>query len=559
MSYMPSSQNSKNFEINSSIELDLLYSTSIFSSKSKKCQNDSKQDSPLAPQNIISSCCICSGQHMLAKCEQKDCSNQMHLSCLTYFFPELTSPIKSCPTHSFKHLDEISKLLHLSSHLNSSDLIETFIKSRENYKKELELSGKLFWFCLNYQYFPYINIENLKSSNSTQAVPSSSQDGSWLSSQLKSIERTLSNVQSSINSLKRSINANPKTYSKNPKPGENLINSHRLPMNQYGKLVRNYEKSMIRSFTFTPRDYQNFQSEDKIVCAVCDSGESVDENLIVICSSCSLPVHSECYRIRRIPEDDWLCDPCSAQLASQQCCLCPVRGGALKSASFGLWVHVTCGRYLQNSFLPDSTFDIGKIEQNKFKLRCFSCGLKVGACVQCSCGRCANAFHIECRKDLIEFGPAGLLWFCPSHKASRLTRLVKAKLDFSLEYVRQAAVFVWSQNFKQNETKKRKYVKKSIQGNEKKKLVVQVCGNYVLVKSFVGNKLVNILKFVEDKARGACEGFEKLETCLGMNCKVEEENKKVLITSEKNDVEVSIQMPKINYGMKLKKKRKICG
>ena len=561
MSYESYSQKSINFESNSSIELDLLYSASLFSAKRRTHPKTSKPPSPPSSQKTSPSCCICSGPNMLAKCEQKDCLNQMHLFCLAYFFPELSSPARSCPCHSFKQLDDMCKLLNLSSHLNSGNSILSFIKSRQNYKSEQELSGKLFWFCINFQYFPYIHIKDLKSFITAKTFPSSLQDNSWVSSQITSLEKSLGQAQSSITSIKQSLPLNLKTYSNSAKPAENLMNSHRLAMNQCSKLVRNYEKSMIRSFIFKAKDYHSFSSEEKMTCAVCDNGQSVDENLIVICSECSVPVHSQCYRIGTVPEDDWLCDPCSARAAGPQCFLCPVKGGALKAAKPGLWVHVTCAWFLQGSSLGQENFDLANIDQNKFRLKCFSCGLKLGACVQCAYGRCANAFHVECRKDLFEFGTNGALWFCPGHKASRLTRAVKWKFDCALEYVRNAAAFVWTQRSERNETmkrKKKKNQKKGVEGNERKKVVLNICGDYLMVKSFVGNRLVNAWKFVEEKARGACEGFGKLESCFGIDCKVEGQSKEILITSRGNDDDVKIEILKKKHRVNLKKKRKLC-
>jgi hypothetical protein len=474
---------------------------------------------------------------------------------MEYFFPELLNTQKTCPVHSFKHLEESSKLLHLSSKMNFSGLLESFIKSRENYKKELELSGKLFWLSLNYQYFPYITLKTLSSPCLPKPLRVSSMEKTWISSQILSLESEYEKVSSLVTSMKNSISSSLKTYSKNPKLGENLLNSFRLPMNLYGKLVRNYEKTKIKAFSYVAKDYSNFQSEDKIVCAVCDSGESVDENLIVICSGCNIPVHSECYCIKNIPEDDWLCEPCTRSCKLAQCFLCPVRAGALKQAGDS-WVHVTCGRYLQTKCPENGFFDFRKIDQNKFKLRCFSCGLKTGACVQCSCGRCANAFHVECRKDLIEVTPTGINWLCPSHKASKLTRIVKLKQDLSLDYIKQAAMFVWNQSFQQLEKKKKKIAKKN-KNSEKKKLVVQVCGSSVLLKSFLGNRLQNVLRFVQDKNWNGQGRLENFESCFGMNCKVLEQNKEVFIQGDKGDIEITIQMPKKNCGIKLRKKRKI--
>lgn len=481
----------------SSIELDLVYNSSLFESKpqkkSKKTPKELKTD-----KTKDQTCCICGTASMLYECQQAGCSNSFHLFCVSSYFPELLGIKKICPSHTFKHLEECSKLVHLSNHFNSPASISAVIKSQNTPRKGPEFTGNLFWFGISQQYFPYFNASKPLFSDLPSTLPYYHEDDSWISKELSKTCGDLKINTETVQSVLKSIKTPIINCAKNPKPGENLQNSSRIPLNLQGKFIRKYEKSQILTYKFVPKDYQSYSSDDKILCAVCDDGESSDSNLIIICSKCNLPVHTKCYKVTKVPEHDWLCDPCKAQVLQASCALCPVKGGALKFSAPNDWVHVTCGRLLGN-FAKDSEFDLKKIEKQKFKLKCFSCGIKTGACIQCTYGRCANAFHVECRKDLLQKSQIGFVWLCPTHKASCLTRLVKGKQEDCLNFIKEVASAVWKKFNVEKEPVKRKYVKRKKPADEnKKKIVVEICGSFVLVKVFCGNKLSKVVRYVED-------------------------------------------------------------
>ena len=52
---------------------------------------------------------------------------------------------------------------------------------------------------------------------------------------------------------------------------------------------------------------------DDAVCAVCESGESTESNLIILCEGpCELAYHQECIGAEDVPEGDWFCsDRCA--------------------------------------------------------------------------------------------------------------------------------------------------------------------------------------------------------------------------------------------------------
>ena len=94
--------------------------------------------------------------------------------------------------------------------------------------------------------------------------------------------------------------------------------------------------------------------EEDVVCCVCFSGDSIDEDPIFLCDgpgrreTCSVAVHSTCYAMTSLPGDDedWRCDPCLYAFTGgsliQRCQSCGSSGGALKRMAPYEWRHVTC-------------------------------------------------------------------------------------------------------------------------------------------------------------------------------------------------------------------------
>jgi hypothetical protein len=95
-------------------------------------------------------------------------------------------------------------------------------------------------------------------------------------------------------------------------------------------------------------------------CAVCRWVVDYDYNKMIICNRCQVAVHEECYGVKASESmGSWVCRACETPDHEQECCLCPVKGGALKPSTLkGLWVHITCGW-----FVPEVRFkDAAKME-----------------------------------------------------------------------------------------------------------------------------------------------------------------------------------------------------
>ncbi|XP_065386648.1 lysine-specific demethylase 4C isoform X5 [Macaca fascicularis] len=109
-----------------------------------------------------------------------------------------------------------------------------------------------------------------------------------------------------------------------------------------------------------------------------------------------IPSHEIC--------DGWLCARCKRNAWTAECCLCNLRGGALKQTKNNKWAHVMCAVAVPEvrfTNVPERTqIDVGRIPLQRLKLKCIFCRHRVkrvsGACIQCSYGRCPASFHVTC-------------------------------------------------------------------------------------------------------------------------------------------------------------------
>ena len=136
-------------------------------------------------------------------------------------------------------------------------------------------------------------------------------------------------------------------------------------------------------------------------CAVCFDGDSYDDNPILFCDKCNVAVHQLCYGIQKIPQGDWICKSCSSRGAAKQCCLCTVKGGALKPTADGRWAHLFCAQWIPEVFLSDvdlmEPINTNSLLSERTNLTCVACKQHgVGACIQCAYGNCSVPFHPMC-------------------------------------------------------------------------------------------------------------------------------------------------------------------
>ncbi|XP_026125030.1 lysine-specific demethylase 4C-like isoform X3 [Carassius auratus] len=109
---------------------------------------------------------------------------------------------------------------------------------------------------------------------------------------------------------------------------------------------------------------------------------------LVACDSCCVQVHASCYGVAAHDVGpEWTCDRCVSGDLAAGCCLCNLRGGALKRTSDDRWAHVMCAVGLPEVKFIDvvkrAPIDISAIpvQRNKLKSKVSKSELEVGQTV----------------------------------------------------------------------------------------------------------------------------------------------------------------------------------
>lgn len=136
-------------------------------------------------------------------------------------------------------------------------------------------------------------------------------------------------------------------------------------------------------------------------CAICRWIEDYEDNKIIICNRCQIAVHQECYGAKHVEDfTSWVCRVCETPDVERECCLCPVKGGALKPTDVEmLWVHVTCAWFqrevvFKNPEVMEPALGILRIPPTSFVKTCVICKQSHGSCT--SCCKCSTHFHVMC-------------------------------------------------------------------------------------------------------------------------------------------------------------------
>ncbi|XP_045905600.1 lysine-specific demethylase 4B isoform X1 [Micropterus dolomieu] len=129
-------------------------------------------------------------------------------------------------------------------------------------------------------------------------------------------------------------------------------------------------------------------------------------SLLLCCSSCQMQVHASCYGVK--PDsvgESWMCSRCEAGAWTVECCLCNLRGGALKTTTDNRWVHVICAIAVAEArfinAIEREPVDVSAVPETRKNLKCVFChgqnaSQNRGACIQCSYENCATSFHVTC-------------------------------------------------------------------------------------------------------------------------------------------------------------------
>ena len=151
-----------------------------------------------------------------------------------------------------------------------------------------------------------------------------------------------------------------------------------------------------------PHPSQGDEPDSK--CSICDDGDCENANAIIFCDGCDLAVHQECYGVPFIPEGQWFCRKCKEiGRGTPTCIFCPNVDGAFKQTNTLRWSHLLCSIWIPEVTIANMTFmepitDVEKVPKSRWKLQCYICNQKMGACIQCGNKNCYLAFHVTCAR-----------------------------------------------------------------------------------------------------------------------------------------------------------------
>ncbi|KAJ3062881.1 nuA3 HAT complex component nto1, partial [Podochytrium sp. JEL0797] len=172
------------------------------------------------------------------------------------------------------------------------------------------------------------------------------------------------------------------------------------------------EKEWFDLFKQIPKPRKDVEEPEDNNCAICDDGECENSNAIVFCDGCNLAVHQDCYGVPFIPEGQWLCRRCMVSPDRPvSCCLCPNENGALKQTNSNKWAHVVCAQWIPEASFANATYmepiDSKSVPASRYKLTCYLCGKRKGACIQCVNKHCYASYHATCARKCKLFMKVG--------------------------------------------------------------------------------------------------------------------------------------------------------
>lgn len=164
----------------------------------------------------------------------------------------------------------------------------------------------------------------------------------------------------------------------------------------------------VRTLPMIPEMCFACSKDNKRPFAVNSSVDKEGLSQILTCENCKVTVHASCYGVSDVPRNkkNWTCTRCTRNQLSAECCLCCLRGGALKPTTNGKWCHVVCALALPEvkfvNIHKREPINVDTITVERARLKCMFCqplqnsDKSYGACIQCSNGRCTSSFHVTC-------------------------------------------------------------------------------------------------------------------------------------------------------------------
>ncbi|XP_011313224.1 lysine-specific demethylase 4C-like isoform X2 [Fopius arisanus] len=152
--------------------------------------------------------------------------------------------------------------------------------------------------------------------------------------------------------------------------------------------------------TVLPENSPIFVSSSLFAANSKEQSVEPENDKLLRCRECRVTVHASCYGITVLPTDlpNWACDKCKAGMIQVMCCLCPMRGGAVKRTSDARWAHIFCALLIPGVTFKDPVnkdpINVLTIKADILGQRCSCCDQKDGVCLGCHV--CGALFHPSC-------------------------------------------------------------------------------------------------------------------------------------------------------------------
>lgn len=172
--------------------------------------------------------------------------------------------------------------------------------------------------------------------------------------------------------------------------------------------------------------------EDDEPCSACGGKDWDEENLILFCDGCNMPIHQACQDLPIVPEGDWYCDTCVYRMgligqpsknpiakraigspsAQKQkpfidfsiqipCVICNmIDGGPMKKTHLpGRFAHLVCALMHPDVWFENDQANVSRVVTGRNKnTPCSICG-HPGGLVKCSQRGCNVQYHVMCARE----------------------------------------------------------------------------------------------------------------------------------------------------------------
>lgn len=290
----------------------------------------------------------------------------------------------------------------------SDDLISKVVRSLP---QELDAAGKQKWDAVLVSQYIHELREAKKQGRKerrhkeAQAVLAAATAAAAASSRISSIRKDALEDQHEDLLKISSSDVRPGFYSKlNPRAKETVARS---------AVVR----SSFDINSDSAQSASDFSKDHPRTCDICKRPETA-LNPVLICSSCKIAVHLDCYRSVGSATGPWHCELCEDLFSSRnsgalaantwekpyfvaECGLCGGTAGAFRKTVGGQWIHALCAEWVLESTYRRGQVSLieGMDNVSKGVDTCTVCRRKQGVCLKCSYGHCQTSFHPTCARS----------------------------------------------------------------------------------------------------------------------------------------------------------------